>query len=412
MNLHQLREQRAAAVTSMKTIVDAATVAGRDLSADESKQFDTLKTEERGLSVKIERAEYLGEVERRAAGTPVSSAPSADFDKLAGSVSVMKVIRAQMEGRSLDGVESEYAREAERRSGRKAQGVFVPMGALEQRANTAAASPELVGTDHRAQDYIGALRNRLLARQLGVRVLSGLSGDVTIPKHGTGLSTGWVAEGGAVPEGSMAFDNVTLSPKHVGGKTEMSRQLIQQSSPAIEQLVRDDLAALIAQQIDSAIINGTGLTGQPLGILNHPDIQTGTLSTPSNAQLMQMLELLELANLEGAHWLASPKVRTKLATTLKEPAISGYLLENGRCADLPFFATNQVPDVSGIAGRAILGDFSQVLLGIWSEIDILVNPFAEPAYSRGGIQVRAMATCDVALRHPAAFVVADDVVIS
>lgn len=59
----------------------------------------------------------------------------------------------------------------------------------------------------------------------------------------------------------------------------------------------------------------------------------------------------------------------------------------------------------------IAGDWSQAMLGIWSEIDILVNPFAETAYNRGGVLVRAMSTVDVAVRHPEAFVVADDVAI-
>ena len=57
----------------------------------------------------------------------------------------------------------------------------------------------------------------------------------------------------------------------------------------------------------------------------------------------------------------------------------------------------------------ILGDWSQVLLGIWSELDILVNPFDSVAYARGGVLVRAMATVDTAVRHPKAFVVASDV---
>src|SRR5690554_1464974 len=200
MKLSALREQRAAKVQAMKALVDAASKETRDLSADETKKFDDLKAEERALSTQIERAEYLAETERRSAGTPVSDNAAADFDKLASQVSIVKTIRAQMEGRALDGVEREYAQEAERRSGRKAQGVFVPMQALEQRVNDTTSAAELVGTQHRPQDYIGALRNKLLARKLGVRVLTGLQGDVSIPKHGSGLSLGWVTEGGAVPD--------------------------------------------------------------------------------------------------------------------------------------------------------------------------------------------------------------------
>lgn len=402
MNLHHLREQRSTAVTSMKTIVETATAAGRDLSADETQKFEALKAEERSLATQIERAEYLAEVERRAAGTPVSGAPSADFDRLAGSVSVTRVIRAQMEGRSLDGAEAEYAREAERRSGRKAEGAFVPFASLEKRANTTATAPELVGTDHRAQDYIGPLRESLLARSLGVRVLTGLRGNVSIPKFGSGLETGWITEGQPVPEAEMSFGNVTLTPKHVGGKTEMSRQLIQQSAPGIEQLVREDLAFLIAKQIDAAIIDGSGLAGEPLGILNTVGIQTVAGVPATWAEVLAMLEKLDDVNIQSGRWLTTAAIRTALAAAEKVAGSgSGFLYDNGAMAGLALAASKSVP-----AGKLILGDFSQVMLGVWSEVDILVNPYAEPAYSRGGIQVRAMATCDTAVRHPQGFVVA------
>ena len=401
MKLSALREQRAAKVEAMKALVDAAGKETRDLSADEAKQFDALKGEERAVSKQIERAEYLADTERRSAGTPISDNASADFDKLASQVSIVKTIRAQMEGRALDGAELEYAQEAERRSGRKAEGVFIPMQALEQRVNNTTSAPEIVGEQHRPQDYIGALRNKLLARKLGVRVLTGLQGDVSIPKHGSSMSLGWVTEGGAVNESTMGFDSVTMTPKHTGGKTEMSRQLIQQSSPGIEQLVRDDLTFLIAQQIDDAILNGTGLTGQPTGILENASIQTAPMPT-SWADILALAEKLELENLDGTRFLSAPGVRTTLASTEKVTgAGSGFLAEGGMIDGKGYDTTNQMP-----TGTLLYGDFSQVMLGIWSEIDILVNPYAEPAYSRGGIQVRAMATCDVALRHPEAFVAA------
>ncbi|HCF5180758.1 TPA: phage major capsid protein [Pseudomonas aeruginosa] len=403
MKLSALREQRSAKVAAMKNLVDKAGAESRDLSADEIKQFDALKAEERTLGEQIERAEYLQEVERRAMGEPVSSNAATDFDKLAGGVSVVKVIRAQMEGRSLDGAEGEYAKEAERRSGRKAEGAFVPMRALETRAdgvNTTATAPQIIPTVHRADQYIEPLRDRLLARQLGVRVLTDLSGNIVIPKFGSGLTLGWVGENEAIPEGEMTFGNVNLSPKHTGGKTEMSRQLIQQSSPGIEQLVRDDLSYLVAKAIDLALINGTG-TKQPVGVLNAPGTQAGTLASATWAGVLALPELLELVNSNAVNWLTTPRVKTKLAAAEKVPnSGSGFLYQGGQMADLPLYATKQVP-----ADTLILGDWSQVLLGVWSELDILVNPYAEPAYSRGGVQVRAMATVDVAIRHPEGFVI-------
>jgi len=401
MKLNALREQRSTKVASMKALVDKAAAESRDLSADEIKQFDALKVEERTLASQIERAEYMGDIERRSAGEPVSGNPSADFDRLAGSVSVVKVLKAQMEGRSLDGAEGEYAKEAEKRSGRKAEGAFVPFKSLEKRANTTVTAPELIGTDHRAQDYIGPLRESLVARALGVRVLSGLVGNVSIPKFGSGLETGWITEGQPVPEGQMSFDGVTLTPKHVGGKTEMSRQLLQQSSPGIEQLVREDLSFLIAKQIDRAIINGSGAAGEPRGILNTLGIQTADMPD-TWLEVLAMLQKLDDVEIANGRWLTTSTIRTLLAGTEKVAGSgSGFLYQGGSMADLPLTTSKNVPEK-----KLILGDFSQVLLGVWSEVDILVNPFAEPAYSRGGVQVRAMATVDTAVRHPQGFVVA------
>jgi HK97 family phage major capsid protein len=405
MRLHEIKERRAALVSEMRGILSAA--GSNALTADAQARFDGMKADITNLEGQEARAQFLESEERRMMGG--NDGESRDTASLEGRVSVSRILQAQMEGRSLAGAEAEYAQETERRTGRKAEGVFVPLSAFERRVNTTASAGELVPTDHRADQYISPLRNALLARKLGVRVLSGLRGNVTMPKHGTGLSVGWVAEGGNLGDSDMDFDPVTLAPKHAGGKTEMSRQLIQQSSPDCEQLIRDDLAAAIAAAIDSALILGGG-ANEPAGVLSTVGIQTANLATLNWVNILAMIEKAEIANAGASNWLTHAKAVTKLASTLKSAGIPGYLLENGKMANLPLFSTNQVPQKAGApaTGRVILGDWSQVMLGIWSEVDILVNPYAEPAYSRGGVNVRVMTTCDIALRHPTAFVVADD----
>ena len=411
MKLADIQERRHLLVAEMRGLIDAAEQHKRDLSKDEKAKFDELKRQITDLEGQEARAQFLEDAERRMGGQTASGSEARDHRALEHRVSLLRVMQAQIAGSGLDGAEREYAQEAERRTGRKAEGAFVPMSLFERRVNTAGTSaPELVGTDHRADQYIGPLRNALLARRLGVRVLSGLSGNVSIPKYQTGLSTGWVAENGNLGDSDMAFDPVTLTPKHAGGLTEMSRQLIQQSSPDCEMLIRDDLSFGLAQAIDSALILGGG-TNEPTGVLSTAGIQTANLSTLSWDNVLGMVELAEAANAPVASWLTHPSAKTKFASTLKATGIAGYLLEGGRMAELPVFVTNQVPEKTGApnTGRVILGDWSQVLLGIWSEVDILVNPFDSTAYARGGVKVRAMATCDIAVRHPEAFVVADDI---
>lgn len=412
MTLQAIREAKAAKVAEARALVAKAEGEKRSLSSDETATFDTLKADIERLEGDESRATFLADAERRMSGQRVEGTADRPFEELRDRVSLVNVIRSQVEGRQVAGAEAEYHAEAERRSGRKAQGILVPFNLLEKRVNTTTSAGQIVPTDHRPADYIQPFRNRLLTRQLGVRVLSGLSGDVSIPKHGSSVTSGWVAEGSALSTSDMTFGSVGLTPKHVGALSEMSRQLIQQSSPDIEQLLRDDMAAVLAQAIDAATIDGGG-TNEPTGVLSTTGIQTASLATLSWAGILAMLEKLELVNASAANWLTSPQAATKLKSTLKESGLPGYLLEGGRMADLPAYSTNQVPiiDSTTDTGQLILGDWSQVLLGLWSELDILVNPFDSSAYARGGILVRAMATVDTAVRHPNAFVVASDIAI-
>lgn len=399
MKLTELIEKRSNTVNQMKAIADKASAENRDLTTEESTQFEQLKTEERSIQKQIDRAEYLRSLERSAPADHIGDGHNKDFEKLKRSVSVQNIIRSQMNGRALSGAELEYNQEAEKRSGRKAQGAFIPFDALETRANTTTTASDLVPTIQRPQDYIGALRSSNIVRSLGVRTLTGLSGDVVIPKFGSGLSLGWINEGESVAEDEMGFDAITLKPKHTGGKTEMSRQLLQQSSPDIESLVREDLSYLVAQNIDQAIIAGTGVK-DPLGILNTAGVLTGAI--PATWQeVLSLIQQIEDENITNLKWLGTSTTKTTLAGIEKSTGTGQYLYQAGQVGELPFkVSANMTPS------KLILGDFSQVLLGVWSEIDILVNPYAEPAYSRGGVQVRAMATCDVAVRHPKAFLVA------
>lgn len=404
MKLHEIRETRADKVAEMRALTEG------EMTAEKKTRFDALKAAVVALDADEQRAQFLDDAERRMLGA-AGSAERRDTANLESRVSVMNILRAGMEGRSLTGAEAEYAQETERRTGRKPQGVFLPMAALEKRVGTAANSGEIVPTDHRADLYISPLRNALLARRLGVRILSGLSGNVSIPKHGTGLTTGWVAENAALSDSTMAFDSVTLAPKHAGGMTEFSRQLIQQSSPDIEQLVRDELAAVIAQAIDSALILGGG-ANEPKGVLSTVGIQTASLGTPASlfTDVAKMVEKAELENVAAANWLVNPSGKRVLSTSTIVNGYPKFVFDGSRMADLPVFSTNQLPNKAGVpdTGRVILGDWSQVLLGIWSEIDLLVNPFEATAYARGSVKVRAMSTVDIAVRHPQAFVVADD----
>ncbi len=410
--LRSLLERRAAIAGDMRAISDAAGDA--DLTEDQGKQFDKLKTELDGLEQRIARQSTLEEAERRMQGEPLG-------DRQLGaelrSVGILDVVRAQMGGTDRNaGLARELSQEMERRSGRKAQGVYWHMGApAEQRVLTTSASA-LIPTEQRPDLFIDRLRNRTRVRALGATVLTGLHGNISIPRRTGSSNTGWVAENAALTASDPTFDAVTLSPKHAGAIMEWSRNMIMQASPDVEQLARNDLALQLAETLDLAAINGSGSGNQPLGILGTAGI--GSVAIGANGgpvtwdKVVDLMAEVEIDNAEGTGFLTNSKVVKSGRKTLKVSgdAGAGFIIEgNESLAGYPLAVTNLAPSnltkgtSTGVCSALIFGNWSDLLIGVWSELDILVNPYESTAYSKGNVSIRAMMTVDIDVRHAESF---------
>ena len=408
MKVADLREARALKVTEMRAMLAKAEQEKRSLSADETARFDALKGEVQTLEGDEQRAVFLESAERRSLGTPDKAR-----NELEGQVNVLDAIACQIENRSASGALAEFQAEA-KRQGLTARngGILVPTSIFEKRATmTTTGAAAVVPDDYRADQFIGLLRNSMIVKSLGARVLTGLRGDTVLPKA-TGAATAyWVAEGDALTESNTTYSSVKLEPKTVGALTAFSRNLALQSNPSIEALLRDDIAAVVGLAVDKALLHGTAAAKQPVGILNVTGIQTASLATLSWAAIVAMLEKLGLENITPNAVLTHAKAATKLQTTLKNAANGAeYLLQNGRVAELPAYITNQLDAKAGspATGRVIAGDFSQIVIGEWGVTEILANPYAAGYYEKGDVQLRIMHTMDAVVRHPKAFVVADD----
>lgn len=410
MTLSEIREARAAKVAEMRKLLNTADTEKRSLNDGEKAAFDKLKAEIESLEADEARAQYIAEVERRATGEPVDKSMTA----LEKRVSLTDAILAQVENRSLTGALAEYNAEKAREGvAARRGGVLVPSSLFEQRTTqTTTTQSNIVPDDFRADQFIGLFRNSMVMRSLGARVLSGLRGDVVIPRQTASSSAYWVAEGDSLTESNPTFDTIKLSPKHVGALASMSRQLLQQANPSIEQLIRDDFVSVIGLAIDKAMLHGLAANDEPVGILNTSGIQTGSLATLDWEAVIALLEKLALENMTPNAMVTHPAVATLLRTTLKDSVAGAeYLMQGGTVAGIPANVTNQLEAKTGTpdTGRLILGDFSQMIVGEWGSAEILANPYAAGYYEKGDIQLRILATMDMVVRNPKAFVSVDDI---
>lgn len=286
-------------------------------------------------------------------------------------------------------------------------GFFVPMDVQGHKRDLTAGTPtaggNLVATNLAASSFIELLRARSVVAGLGATMLPGLVGNVAIPKQ-TGAATAyWLAnEAAAATESQQTIGQVPLAPKNLAAYTEVSRQLMLQSTPAADQLVMNDFARVLGLAVDLAALEGPGTGGAPTGISATAGIGSVTGTTLGLAGIIEFQTDVAAGNALSANsaYVTTPNVaallmaRQRFAST-DTPLWGGNVLD-GNVMGYRATTTTQVT-----AASMVFGDFSNVVIGEWGFLEIALNPYASFAAAITGI--RAIQTVDVAIRQAAAF---------
>jgi len=351
--------------------------------------------------------------------------------------SLGRMIQAQVTGDwRKAGFEREINDEIAGRIGREAEGVYVPDFAWQQRgplstAATGGSASEVVFDDfvptaHRGDLFIEALRARQVLGGLGTTYMSGLTGRIKMPKLATGANAAFVEELGDVADGAGTDGGVTLQPRTMGAFVDMSRLLMMESVPAIEQIIRNDLLASAADRTEFYAIQGSGSSGQPTGILNtsgvnNLDISTGTdVDALTWSDIINLVKLVEedngIVNSQAAGFLSHPAVKAKLASTAKVASTDSVMILNDPWNNLygyPAAFTSNIPtdldpgDAGNDASALIFGDFSQLMIAQFGAPSILVDPYTNSR--AGSVRLVLHAELDVGVRNAVSFGITDEV---
>jgi HK97 family phage major capsid protein len=286
---------------------------------------------------------------------------------------------------------------------------YVPFEVMERpvagrRALNAGAAGEggnLVATDNIG--FIEMLRNRSVAFRMGARRLSGLQGNVTIPRQSAAATNYWLAtEATEITPSQQTFQQVSLTPHTAGAYTEISRQLLLQSSPSAEGIVTDDLAQVVARAADFAALAGAGTGGSPTGLLETSGIGSVTGTSLAYAGILEFQTDVATANVEpqAGGYVTTPAVAALLMQRARfsntdTPLWAGNIWD-GQVSGFRAMSSNQIP-----AATMIFGDWQELVIGEWGVLEVEVNPYAN--FQAGVVGVRAMYSMDVGVRRPFAF---------
>ena len=345
--------------------------------------------------------------------------------------SLLRALNASSRGNWQEaGFEAEMSQEVAERQGKTPQGFFIPDFAwtgsrnaeeLSKRtvmtAGTNASGGFFAPTDQLASQWVEALRAKMVLPGLGMKIMSGLTTKISIPKVSAGVSAAFVAEDAAVAAVNQTTGQITLQGKTLGCYEDISRLLLQQSDPSIEAIVRNDILAAVANKIEDVAIEGDA-GAEPTGITKTSGIGSVAIGTnggpPTWASVTNLVKEVEAdnaaMNASTMGFLTNPKVKSKLSNTAKVASTDSVMILNDPWNALyghTLGVTTNVPsnltkgNVSGTCSAIIFGDFSQLMLGLFSTPDILIDPYTNG--SKGTVRLVVMQEVDVAVRHAESF---------
>jgi HK97 family phage major capsid protein/HK97 family phage prohead protease len=393
---------------------------------------------DKGTPVDVFRGIVLNEIDKRGGSKPLHT-PVAEIGATRGDIenfSLSRLILAKIDPTQHArhaGLELEMVRaatdEVQRTIGREPKGVYLPaevqrsLLSLQTRTNTVGGSGgNVVQTSVLASEYVPPAYNQPAVVQAGARVLTGLRDVIKIPKMSTGSTPGWVAtENATLSQTDPAFAQVSLSPKDIGVYTDVSRRLMLQSNPAIDGLIRDDLAAQIQVALDAGAINGSGSSGQPTGVMNASGVGVAAVGTNGGAWTWPLVttnvQNVFVANrgVGSLGWVVSGQARMHAARTQKVSGYPAYLTDGpdySQLAGYPMFQTQNVPSnlTKGTGTNltaAIFGNWNDLIIGEWGVMDLLLDPYTFS--NTGAVRIRVIMTADVAVRFGAAFSMTNDI---
>jgi HK97 family phage major capsid protein len=427
-------------VTSIRSkqndLMALATQEKRELNAEEGSKFDTLQEERAVVEKNIDRCLAMNGEQR------LNSNPNAHIDPMADDganpldipgkdltkYSFMRALRSLAANKPVDGLEGEISKEIAKRSGKEPTGFYLygsAGSAIEARHNhrtqerrdlTLTTGVGGINQTVLFQSFIELLRHKTLIDKVGATYMAGLVGKFYIPRQNAAGSVYWLAEEGSPTTSNQTIDQVQLNANTLGAYTDISREFLKQTSLDAEAFVRNDLAKIMAIEIDRVSFNGSGSGNQPTGILQNGSITTvvsaadtgngGAISWADAVALETAIAALD-ADMGAMSYVTNTKQRGKLKTTLRSSVAGAtYIWDENEINGYPAFAGNNIPSTltkgSGSALSALIfGNFNDLLVGLWGGLDVLVDPYTNS--KAGTIRIVALQDIDIELRHPQSF---------
>ena len=407
----QLKEERAAKITEAQGLVSLAETEKREFTADELTQFDALNTEIEKYDGEILSAEKREKLTLRSASNPAKPNLISSEEKEQRKFSFSKFVNESRGGdvSGVTGFEKEMVEESAkeaREKGIKTTGIYLSDTLLdvhyrklfrnrEQRAMTAgtnSAGGYFIPTEKLG--FFDALYALTFLDKTDAIRLTGLSANSDLPGFSVPVTSGWAnGETGTQSESDATVVNRALRPHLLYAATDVSKQLMIQTNDSIDAYILGSMMKSMAVEFEKQIINGSGSTGIPTGILGTANIGNVAIGTNGGAlTLANILKLVQVvesanANIQNAKFLINPKTKAALkqipidsGSGMMIMSYQNYALGTpGTIDGYETIVTSNVPSnltkgsSGAVCSSVIFGDFSQLVTAQFGGVDLMID---------------------------------------
>ena len=388
---------------------ELAGLVGKDApTTDETRSMETLDAEYRTNETRFRAALVSEDEQRTEAKGELETRSENEWNAIMSGFEMRQVALSLDEGRALSGQTAEIVTELRSQGGYR--GIPVPYAALETRAGETIASgaPDPIVT----RPLIERLFPASVAAQMGVQMINIGTGGQETPVTTSAISAGWQATELANVPGPSAYTTLDrpLKPDHtLGIQMRISRKTLLQSGAALEQAIRRDMAGAMQQEMDRAIFNGSGTSGEPTGVFTGATAwgiaETDLSAAATWAAFRSEVVAFMTANAATGPGAARLLIRPEVFDTMDGAFISGTAVTEWErltnYISTVVMSHNALPAPAGtpLESKALLttsaGGVAPVFVGLWGAVDLIRDPYADA--QTGGLRLTALNTMDTTI---------------
>lgn len=243
---------------------------------------------------------------------------------------------------------------------------------------TSSVSMAAAGLPVTIKELIEPMEAPLIYNQLGIKVATGVRGQLQWPVLSNAVEATVGNEAEAVEEKTLDFEKITATPFKLGLTVKVSNEAINDAAFDLRGCIVSQMQRALARTLNGRVLalaapSAAAAFVGPL--VNHKQAVTFKAALPTYADLkgLKGKVLKSGASMVGFCYVMDAEMYSNLEATPKDAGSGRFIIEGGKIDGDPVFIT----DIAAYSGKVAAGCFGYEALNQHGDMYFVVDPYTE-----------------------------------